>query len=235
LKVSLLSAGQLLHSMPQRGRKYIKRKLASLNVQVTEQERVAHIDMGSVRLESGRRIPSELTIWAGSFSVPALARDSGLVVDEAGRLLVAESLQHQDYPNIIGAGDSVKVSGRAAEHLRMGCAVAAPMGGHAAVTALAFLRAQPSTALSVGFFIRCLSLGRHGGFIQHVGADDAPKRFQLSGRAGAWVKEQICAGVISGIQKERTSPGSYWTVPAPTRSRAGAVTTHVGLDEGSNR
>ena len=125
------------------------------------------------------------------------------------------TLQSPEYPNIIGAGDSVSVQGDAGRHPRMGCAVAAPMGGHAAVTALAYLRSQPRTALSIGFFIRCLSLGRRSGFIQHVGKDDAPGRFQLSGRAGAWVKERICVGVISGIQAERTAPGSYWTVPAP--------------------
>lgn len=185
--------------------------------------------MNFVELEGGQRIRSDLTIWAGSFTVPALARESALAVDAAGRLLVTETLQHQEYPNIIGAGDSVTVRGGAGKHLRMGCAVAAPMGGHAAVTALAYLRSQPHTALSIGFFIRCLSLGRRNGFIQHVGKDDVPKRFQLSGRAGAWVKERICVGVISGIQKERSSPGSYWTVPAPGGSRAAAASVRFGL------
>ncbi|TFB99888.1 NAD(P)/FAD-dependent oxidoreductase [Cryobacterium mannosilyticum] len=229
MDIRLLSAGQLLSSLPQRGRKYVKRELAFLNVQVTENERVVHVGVNFVELEGGQRIRSDLTIWAGSFTVPALARKSALAVDAAGRLLVTETLQHQEYPNIIGAGDSVSVRGGAGKHLRMGCAVAAPMGGHAAVTALAYLRSQPHTALSIGFFIRCLSLGRRSGFIQHVGKDDVPKRFQLSGRAGAWVKERICVGVISGIQKERTSPGSYWTVPAPGGSRAAAASVHFGL------
>ncbi|TFC92169.1 NAD(P)/FAD-dependent oxidoreductase [Cryobacterium sp. TMT3-29-2] len=215
MDIVLVSAGLLLSSLPQRGRKYVKSTLAFLNVQVVENERVVHVDMNFVELEGGRRIRSDLTIWTGSFTVPALARASALAVDAAGRLLVTETLQHQAYPNIIGAGDSVSVHGDAGKHLRMGCAVAAPMGGHAAVTALAYLRCQPPTALSIGFFIRCLSLGRRNGFVQHVGKDDVPKRVQLSGRAGAWVKERICVGVISGIQKERTSPGSYWTAPAP--------------------
>jgi NADH:ubiquinone reductase (H+-translocating) len=225
--IRLLSAGQLLDSMPKSGRKYIRSKLAGLNVQVTENAPVVHVGADFVELEGGRKIRSDLTIWAGSFAVPALARESGLDVDVAERLFVTETLQHPEYPNIIGAGDSVNVQGHAGEHLRMGCAVAAPMGGHAAVTALAYLRAQPHTPLSVGFFIRCLSLGRRSGLIQHVGPDDVPKSFHLSGRAGAWVKERVCSGVISGIQKERTSPGSYWTIPAPGGSHAADASTRA--------
>ncbi len=223
MNVRLLSAGLLLDSLPQRGRKYVKRKLALLGVEITENARVSHIGKDSVELEDGQKIRSALTVWAGSFTVPALAGESGFAVNAAGQLVVTETLQHPEYPNIIGAGDSVSVRGHAGNHLRMGCAVAAPMGGHAAVTALAYLRAQPQTDLSVGFFIQCLSLGRRSGFIQHVGADDVPKRLQLSGRAGAWVKEFICAGVITGIQKERTSPNSYWTASAPRSIHRGRV------------
>ena len=219
-EVHLLSAGPLLSSMPQRGRKYVKKKLALLNVQVTENARVVSVGVDSVELEGGRIVRSDLTIWAGSFTVPPLAHESGLATDAAGRLLVTETLQHEEYANIIGAGDCVNVAGRAGEHLRMGCAIAAPMGGHAALTALAYLRSKPPTGVSIGFLLRCLSLGRHSGLIQHVGRDDVPRSLQLSGPAGAWVKERICASVISGIRKERTSPGSYWTVPAPVDSHA---------------
>ena len=83
----------------------------------------------------------------------------------------------------------------------MGGAVAAPMGGHA--------------ALSIGFFLRCLSLRRRSGFIRLVGEDDVPRRFLLSNRAGAWLEDHIFVGVISGIQEQRTAPDLYWTVPAP--------------------
>ena len=226
--IELLSAGPLLGSMPLRSRNHVKKKLASLNVQVTEDARVMRVGEASVELDDGRKVRSDLTIWAASFAVPALARESGLAVDPAGKLLVTETLQHDEYPNIIGAGDSVLVRGHAGEHLRMGCAVAAPMGGHAAVTALAYLRAQPHAPLSVGFFIQCLSLGRRSGFIQHVSAGDIPRSFHLTGRAGAWVKEFICAGVVAGMQKERTSPGSYWTVPAPSASNAAVATVQAG-------
>jgi NADH:ubiquinone reductase (H+-translocating) len=213
--------------MSQSSRSYVKKKLASLNVHVTENARVARVDENNVELDNGRRLRSDLTIWAGSFTVPALAQESGLDVNGDGKLLVTETLQYEAYPNIIGAGDSVTVRGHAGEHLRMGCAVAAPMGGHAAAAALAYLRTEPHTPLSVGFFIQCLSLGRRSGFIQHVSAADLPRRFHLSGLPGAWVKELICAGVISGIQKERTSPGSYWTVAGPGEPHVATATASV--------
>ena len=113
-----------------------------------------------VELEDGRRIRSDLTIWAGSFTVSALARESALAVAAAGSLLVKETPQSQEHPTIIGAGDFVSVQSDVGKHLRIGGAVAAPMGGHA--------------ALSIGFCIRCLSLGRRSGFIRLVGEDDVP-------------------------------------------------------------
>jgi NADH dehydrogenase len=228
--IEILSAGPLLRSMPQRSRNHIKKKLASLSVRITENSRVEHVNRDSVELIGGRKVRSDLTIWAGSFTVSSLAQESGLAVDGGGKLLVTETLQHEEYPNIIGAGDAAQVRGRAGEHLRMGCAVAAPMGGHAAATALAYLRDRPPAQLSVGFFIQCLSLGRHSGFIQHVSPGDIPRSLHLSGRTGAWVKERICAEVIAGIQKERTSPGSYWTVRAPRSSTVAVEATQVGAD-----
>lgn len=214
--VCILTAGPLIDAWPARAQAYVKRKLSKLGVTVIEGARVASVMDKVVVLEDGRRVSSDLTISAASFGVPDLAADSGLPVDEQGRLVVSETLQVADYPNIIGAGDAIRIDGPSGSHLRMGCAVATPIGGHAADTALALLRAQLPTPLSVGFFIRCLSIGRRSGYIQHVTADDVPKTIRITGALGAWVKELICAGVIKGIAKERTKPGSYFATAGPT-------------------
>jgi NADH:ubiquinone reductase (H+-translocating) len=216
-EVTLLCGERLLGFMRAGARASIARSLASLGVHVLEQARVARVLERGVELADRTRVPSDVTVWAASFSVPGLARTSGLAVDEIGRLRVDESLRGIDYPDIIGAGDAVRPPASVGSHLRMGCAMAIPLGGHAAETALAALRGTEPRPLSAGFVIQCLSLGRHDGYIQLVHSDDSPRRLHLSGSLGAKVKEMICKLVVSGPRKERAKPGSYWAPAGPPR------------------
>ena len=59
-------------------------------------------------------------------------------VDSLARLIKRQAgMRERD--NIDAAGDAIKIDGPSGSHLRMGCAVAGPLGGHAAETALALL------------------------------------------------------------------------------------------------
>ena len=224
-RVTLLSAGPILPGLPASASSSIGATLARLGVVVRDNARVARVLADGIALEGGEIVPSEVTVWAASFSVPQLARMSGLAVDELGRLRVDEYLQCLDYPDIIGAGDAVRPPASVGAHLRMGCAVAIPLGGHAADTALAQLRGTAPGPLDVGFLIQCISLGRKKGYIQLVRADDTPRRFHLAGRVGAFVKERVCRMVISGPRKEASKPGSYFSPAGPHRHPAEAVTS----------
>ncbi len=216
-RVTLLSAGPILPGLPPSARSSIGATVARLGVVVRENARVAEVLADRVELQDGQFVPCEVTVWAASFSVPQLARISGLAVDEIGRLRVDEYLQSLDYPDIIGAGDAVRPPASVGGHLRMGCAVAIPLGGHAADTALAHLRGTAPGPLDVGFLIQCISLGRKKGYIQLVRADDTPRRFHLAGRIGAFVKERVCRMVISGPRREACKPGSYLSPAGPHR------------------
>jgi NADH dehydrogenase FAD-containing subunit len=217
-QVTLLSAGPILPGLPPSARSSIGSTLRRLGVVVRENASVTEVLPDGIELHGGEFVPSEVTVWAASFSVPQLARISGLAVDGMGRLRVDEYLQSLDYPDIIGAGDAVRPPAAVGAHLRMGCAVAIPIGGHAAETALARLRGTAPETLDVGFLIQCISLGRKRGYIQLVAADDTPRRLHLAGRLGAYVKERVCRMVVSGPRKEAHKPGSYFS-PAGPRPR----------------
>jgi NADH dehydrogenase FAD-containing subunit len=219
--VTLVSAGPILPQLPPAARSSIGATLDRLGVHVRDHAPVTRVLADGIELEGGEFLASEVTVWAASFSVPQLARTSGLAVDEMGRLRVDEYLQGLDYPDIIGAGDAVRPPASVGAHLRMGCAIAIPLGGQAADTAIARLRGTPPRPLDVGFLIQCISLGRQAGYIQLVRADDTPRRFHLAGRIGAVVKERVCRMVISGPRKEATKPGSYLSPGGPRpRSRS---------------
>jgi NADH dehydrogenase FAD-containing subunit len=128
-QVALLCADNLLGFMPARARASISRTLARLGVQVHEHARVARVLEHAVELADRTPVPSDVTVWAASFSVPQLAATSGLPVDEIGRLRVDEYLRSIDYPDIIGAGDAVRPPASVGAHLRMSCAMALPSVG----------------------------------------------------------------------------------------------------------
>lgn len=127
-----------------------------------------------------------------------------------------ETLRSLDAPNIIGAGDAAVAPPDVAGHLRMGCAAALPLGGHAAETLLACVRGTQPAALSIGFLIQCISLGRKAAYIHAVGPDDTLRPFHVTGRMGAAIKERICKLVIETPIRESRKPGAYRWPKGPT-------------------
>lgn len=220
-RVTLISSGDLLGHWRRPERASVTKTLVGLGVQIEEQVRVSQVLPGRVELSDGRTVPSDVTIWAASFGVPDLARTSGLAVDALGRLRVDETLGSLEFPEIIGAGDAVRPPDSVGAHLRMGCAIAMPIGAHAADNVLARLRGLPVKPLSVGFGAQCISLGRRAGFIQFVTADDKPRPFHISGRAGALVKEAVCTYIAKGSpRREGIHPNTLWWAPAgPSRDQ----------------
>jgi len=219
-EVTLYCSGQLVAGMRPTARRSLLRTLERLGVNVEEDTAVSEIQAGKLCLEDGEVHAFDVILMAASFDVPELASVSGLPVDAADRLKVDEHLRCLDDPTIIGAGDAMVAPAAVAGHLRMGCAVALPLGGHAAATLLASIRGTTPPVLSVGFLIQCISLGRKKGYIQVVRADDTPRRLHVGGRPGAMIKEKICEMVVDSPTKESTKPGTYSWPKGPKRTSA---------------
>jgi NADH dehydrogenase FAD-containing subunit len=135
--------------------------------------------------------------------------------------MVDETLSCPQYPEIFGAGDAVRVPDSVAGHLRMSCAAALPLGAHAADSIIARLAEQTPAALSAGYMLRCISLGRRSGLIQAVTADDRPRPLVVRGRLAGLAKERVCRMTLSWIRGELRRSGSYkWPKgPLPTEAR----------------
>ncbi|MEO5835054.1 MAG: FAD-dependent oxidoreductase, partial [Nakamurella sp.] len=213
--VTLLSKGPILPYMRPAARRSVLRVDRRLGVVVEEDAIVASITDRAVNLGDGRSVEFDVCLLALSFTAPELAHHSGLAVDGGGRLLVDETLRSVTAPRVIGAGDAVVTPATVGSHLRMSCAVALPLGGHAAETVLHLLRGQQPKPISVGFIMQCLSLGRRRGYIQFVHADDTPRRIHLNGQLGAAVKEIISRMVVNSPRREREKLGAYRTIKGP--------------------
>lgn len=160
-----------------------------------------------VEIELGRRVdPAELeglVVDTTGFTVPSLAADSGLPVDEFGRLLVDEQLTVPGHPNILGAGDAVHTSFRAA------CATALPMGAHVADVITARREGQAGKPFRMGYVLQCTDLGSGRGRVQFLHPDDTERAIAIDGRAGGLVKETICRMTVRWLSQERDRAGRY--------------------------
>ncbi len=230
LHVTLLSAGPVVPQMRPAARRSIRRSLRRLGIHVLEDVTADRITSAAVVLSDGRTVAFDSCLLALSFTAPDLARVSGLPVDAGGRLRLDETLRCVAAPAVFGAGDAVVTPDSVGAHLRMSCAVALPLGGHAAETVLHLIRGEQPEPISVGLMMQCLSLGRNDGYIQLVRPDDSPRAVRLTGRGAAWVKERICRMVVDGPTKERVRPGAYRGIKGPEASPpdASAASDHGG-------
>jgi NADH dehydrogenase len=171
---------------------------------------------GSVTLADGREIASAITIWTAGFGVPDLAARSGLSTDAAGRLLTDETLTSVDDNRIVGAGDAAAPSNLP---LRMSCQAAIPLGAQAANTVLSRIAGTEPKLLNQAFTGQCISLGRTGGLVQLAHLDDTVMPLYLGGRTAAKIKEAVCKGTVTFLQREARKPGSYFWLKGGKRQQ----------------
>lgn len=156
-----------------------------------------------------------IVVDATGFTVPDLAADSGLPVDDLGRLVVDATLRVPGHPRILGAGDAVRIHEPGYEYLRAACATAMPMGAHAADAILALRRGEQPPAFGVGYVVQCVDLAAGRGHVQLVHRDDRERRFAFTGLAGGMLKETVCRLTMRWLRQERDRAGSYsWPAPA---------------------
>ncbi|MFI0481572.1 NAD(P)/FAD-dependent oxidoreductase [Actinomadura sp. 9N215] len=208
--------GPYLHP---RGRRSVAKRLAKLGVTVLDGPgtKVTAVTRDAVRLDDGRTLASEITIWTAGFGVPDLAARSGLSTDAVGRLLTDETLTSVDDLRIVAAGDAAAPSGLP---FRMSCFAAERQGAHAADTVLSRIAGERPAPINVAFAGMCISLGRHAATAQLAARDDTAKGLCIGGRLGAKIKEAAAKGVVRELTHEARRPGKYsWRLKDDKRRR----------------
>lgn len=218
LHVSLLTEGVVGMHLSEKGRAHVRHSFARLGIELHEHTSIERITADAVNTSQGS-FPYQVCVWAGAFSVPMLARNSGIAVNERGQILTDAYLRSVSHPSIMAAGDSaVPVS-----HpfpLRMACATAMPMGSAAGENAARLAKNQPLKPFQMAFAAVCVSLGRRDGLLQKVNTDDAPVEQVVSGWRGALMKEIICQYTRLGLRLERLLPGIYYYPRSGSRTGA---------------
>lgn len=190
--------------LPDDTRRYLHRTLAELGVDIRPGALVTALTEDSVRFGDGTETHADLVVWAGGFSVPDLARRSGLPVDGTGRLRVDRTLRSVDGRAVVGIGDAVTIADQ--DYIRMSCQAAMPLGKHGADTVSAILQDRAPRPVSVKFVSQCISLGRGRGALQFTHSDDTPRDIAVRGRLGAVAKEAIVRGTIWSMPRQARNP-----------------------------
>lgn len=208
LHVTLMTRGRFGAQFSPKGEAYVRGVFDRLKIEVIEHTDVRRIHPDRVEyLAEGaadeKSLASDLTIWAGAFGVPTLARDSGLAVNARGQVIVDAHLRSLSYPNIYAVGDSANPSDAIGMDVDMGCKTALPMGGYAGDDLAARLAGRTWKPFDYGYIIYCVSLGRHAGLIQLYQPEGEIKNQVITGWLGAKIKEMICQSTVWQVRHPR--------------------------------
>lgn len=158
-RVLLLEAGsRVLASFPESLSEKARAQLHRLGVEVRTGVPVAAIDDAGVQL-GDTRIAARTVLWAAGVAASPLARDLGVPLDRAGRVLVEPDLSVPGHPSIFVAGDlaSIQYDGKPVP----GVAPAAKqMGRHVARSILARLRGATPSPFRYRDFGNLATIGR---------------------------------------------------------------------------
>jgi len=219
LAVTLVTNGTLGADLSNAGARHVRDVMARVGVVVREDARVVAVERDVATLADGERLPFDACLWSAGFRAAPLAREAGLPVDALDRVRVLQTLQVPGHPEVFAVGDVAAVEGPDERSLRMACATAMPMGVHAAEEIARAVAGGTPRPFRFGYAIRCVSLGRRSGLVQHVDEADRAVERSLTGRAGAIVKELICRSTVLSIRAEARLrlPFYRWPRPKPAR------------------
>jgi NADH dehydrogenase FAD-containing subunit len=110
--VTLVAGNRLLERLPERAGDLARQSLENRKIEVIEEKRAVRVEAGGAMLDDGSLLSFQAALVATGIMPPPLFRASGLPVAEDGSLLVNDSLQSVDYPEILGGGDCISLAGR---------------------------------------------------------------------------------------------------------------------------
>ena len=200
--VEIVDSGTVGSHLGARARKQASRQLRQMGCTVTDD----HMCQPE---------PGMLTIWTAGFAPVTVPCDPPVPTSSDGRIVVNRFLRSPDDPRITAIGDCAAPP---ASHLRPSCASALSLGAVAADILISdVLKTPPPSNTGVGYVMRCVSLGRNRGLVEHVSPDDVPNGPVLTGRMARRVKDWVMDRTTQWLIEEAQRSGSYRIVRGPSQ------------------
>jgi NADH:ubiquinone reductase (H+-translocating) len=103
------AADRILPELPEGLASYARALLERRGIEIKLRTRLDSAEGGVVRLSDGEVFAAQTLVWTAGVKPSPLARDSGLPVDEQGRVLVDRYLRVEGVEGVWGAGDAAAV------------------------------------------------------------------------------------------------------------------------------
>ncbi|WDS37897.1 NAD(P)/FAD-dependent oxidoreductase [Pseudoxanthomonas sp.] len=178
-RVRLIEAGpRVLPSFPEDLTDKARKQLEKLGVEVSTGKPVTHIDEHGYQL-GDEAFAARTVVWAAGVAASPLARQLGVPLDRAGRVLVEQDLSVPGYPDIFVGGDLAAIQQADGKPVPGVAPAAKQMGKHIAKVLRARLAGKPATPFKYSDFGNLATIGRMAAIV-HLG------KFKLSGPLAWW-------------------------------------------------
>lgn len=211
LKVQLVTRGELGKFFGKYAADYMRQSLTRLGVEIQDRTTIAEIRADSALTTGSGVIPFDVCLWAGGFSVPRIAREAGLAVNERGQILIDPFMRSISHPDIFAVGDAAMPVQEPSVRVRMSAFTATIMGAHGADTLTATLQHKTPRPLSFAYLGQGIALGRHNAIGFNNIPDDKPHAPYFTGRLGYEGRELFVNLLADLARLEKGLPGvTYW-------------------------
>ena len=161
-RVILLEGGaRVLSQFPERLSDRARRDLEELGVEVRLNTAVTSVDDDGVTLASGERILAHTVFWGAGNQASPLAKQLGVPLDRAGRVIVESDLSVPGHDNVFAIGDIASVLTLDGTPVPSVAPAANQMGEHAARGILNDLRGASRTPFAYVNKGDLATIGRH--------------------------------------------------------------------------
>jgi NADH dehydrogenase FAD-containing subunit len=208
-QVSLLTQGDFGAFSTPKVAAYMRQAFRRLNVAIRDRTTVTRLARDEALTESGAH-SFDLCLWAGGFTVPALARAAGLAVNERGQVLVDPFLRAVSHPEVYAVGDAAWPMEEPGAPVRMAAFPAVLMGAHAADCLSAWLHGQTPRPFGFAWLGQGIALGRRDAVGMNNYPNDRPRGPLITGRAGVRVREFFVRYLAALPLLERRWPGAFF-------------------------
>jgi NADH dehydrogenase FAD-containing subunit len=190
LRVVLLGRDVPAVVMGDKARAYVDKTLQRLGVEIRSGVEIVKVLPDAVELSDGELVYSDACLWTTGFWASPLAADSGLAVDERGRIVVDGSLRSISHPSVLATGDAAAIQ-QAWGVVHGTCQSGMPTAVFAADTIARLIKGKGARRFRFGYIHQPVSLGRNDAVIQWTKPDDRPGRWCLKGKAAVAYKNLV--------------------------------------------
>lgn len=174
LHVQLVTQGTFGAFLNEKIGAYMRQALEHLGVKVVDHTTITEIRAGEALTATGGTIPFDLCLWAGGFTPPTVARESGLSVNDKGQVLIDPFMRSISHPDIYAVGDAAQPVEEPGVRVRMSAFTSVLMGAHGADSLAAEILGQKPKPFSFAYLGQGIALGRHDAVGVNNYPDDKP-------------------------------------------------------------